>query len=207
MATLTIAGGLKAVKDLDSAVGVILKFVARLGPDKSGAALRMSNALGQVRASCDALDRAATAYAVLGYSDPATLPTSPSLHELRGGRLKADIERGFGGCSMFSEIYNLDLSRWLARIFKPDEQQELGNAFANLANADSGMFDGMREAALLLQRSADEAVKLIDQGKAQEARDHIRANGSDIELLRAAVNEVLANIEKINADLIKAGLR
>ncbi len=205
---IDIATGVAAVQELDGLVGTILKYAKRLVPDKESAGLRLSQALAQVRQSCDALDKAVTSYLVVGLSDPSAPLDSAALLDIQGGRLAAAVEEGVGGCHRIEEIYWQDLDRWFSRVFTTGtpEYQELRDAFRRLFEADMAMFYDMKEVARQMQVSADEAVALLLSGNRSGAQMHIRAQVVELQSLRKAINDVLTKIERINTELIGAGV-
>ena len=205
---LDIGAGLAAMKELDGAVGIVLKYLKRLAQDKQGAGLRLSAALAEVRASCEALNAAVSSFLDLGIRDDALGSGSTTLLNIQGGALAAKVEQGVGGCHRIGRIYQLDLDRWFSNVFRSGtpEYQELECAFSKLSEADAAMFTEMRETAYKLQESADQALNLLIAGQSDAARNHIRQQIPELLPLRKSINQVLAKIEEINAELIRSGL-
>jgi hypothetical protein len=194
---------LAAVKDIDEALGILGKALAKLKGQPDTAALKLAQALDEVGKTYQVMDQAITRFLCLGFDEEALAKGSQVLLEIEGGALLVSVREGRGHCHVIANIYNKYLDRWFQRAFKGAQLDSLRSVFYSFGHYDDDVFRHMDAVAQQLQTEANSALDSIATGKTAEARSRILSLRSDLSPLRLSISESLARLYSLKGEFIQ----
>jgi len=193
---------LAAVKEIDEAVEVLGKAVARLKGQPDTAALKLAEALDEIGKTWQVIDQAITRFLGLGFDAEELTKGSQVLLGIEGGALLVSVQQGRGHCHVIRNIFDKYLDRWFQRVFKGDELARIRNVFYGLGYADLDVFNYMEHVAQQLQVEANAALDSIAHGKLAEARVRILSLRSDLSPLRLSLSHSLVHLYALKGEFI-----
>lgn len=198
-----IVAALESVKKIDEALGVIGKLVSKLKAQPDLAALKLAEALEEVRKTWVVMDDAITNYLKLGIDQDAFKAGSEILLRIEGGGLLVEVKNGRGHCHIIGNIYDKYLARWFERTLKEKDLALMRRVFDDLTKSDYDVFSSMEDVAGQLQKEATEVLSMIIEGKVKKARQRILASRKELGPLRLAMSETLQKLYGLKSEFIE----
>jgi hypothetical protein len=193
---------IKAVKDVDEALGVIGQFIQKLRSQPDIAARKLTEALDEITKTWQVIDMSIVRFLNLGFEKEALEKGSKDLLGMAGGQLRVEVDRGRGHCSKIRNIYDEYLDRWFSRVLNPKEYDVIKFEFMKLAFADMDIFYGMEEMAHQLQEEADEILEMVEAGENEEARKRVLSSRNKLSELQRNMSRTMSELHKIKSELI-----
>jgi hypothetical protein len=181
---MDLLSALKAAQDVDKFVGAIASVANKLKAQPDVAALKLTQALGEVAKTLQVVDRATSDYLSLGVDDGALSKNAKLLLEIDGGSLATEVERGRGHCHKIEHIYSNYLNKWFSRVLDPQESAAVSKAFASLGDADGTLFYQLEMVAKALQREAGDVLDLVVKNEEQSARARVKSAMAELRPFR-----------------------
>jgi hypothetical protein len=194
---------IETVKKVDEALGIIGKLVAQLKAQPDAAALKLAEALEEIRKTWVVMDDTFTDYLKLGIEQDALKAGSEILLKIEGGELLVQVKNGRGHCSVIRNIYDRYLSRWFERALKGADLAAMHQVFNLLADADDTLFRSMEDLAGQLQKEATEVLDIFSGGNVDGARQRILSTRKQLGPLRLAMSETLAKLYGLKSEFIE----
>jgi hypothetical protein len=191
------------VKSMDEALGVIGKLVAKLKAEPDLAALKLAEALDEVRKTWEVVDDAIADVIKLGFDRDAMEEGSEVLLRIEGGGLLAEVEDGRGRCHVIGNIYHKHLDRWFERALKGEDLVSMRRVFDSLAEADTDVFSSMVGVARQLQDEATQVLDMIIEERVSEARNRVLALRKELQPLRLEMTSTLQKLYGLKGEFIK----
>lgn len=197
-----LSTALASAKQVDEALGLIGKLVAKLKRDPDAAAVKLGQALDEIAKTYQALDTAISNYLSLAIDDGALQSRSKVLLDIEGGGLSTEVERGRGHCHIIGNIYFQHLDRWFARVLKPDEYEEIRNVFHELGNADSDVFAHMVAVAQELEKEAGAVLESLIKGDMPDARQRVLNARGELKPLRVSISSTMRRLYELKTEFV-----
>lgn len=198
-----IVGALESVKMVDDALSVIEKLVSKLKAKPDLAALKLAEALDEVRKTWQVLDQAITDYVSLGIDPDAIERGSKVLLKIEGGGLRIDVEEGRGHCHVIGSIYKKYLDRWFERALNRKDLESMRVVFNSLSEADIDVFYFMVEVAVQLQGAAETVLDMIIEGEVEQARNKVLSSRKELKPLRVGMSNTMQKFYLLKGEFIK----
>ncbi len=197
---LTFATAWGAAKEIGGAVATIAGYTAKLkaSPDQAAAALAF--AMDEISKTCRSVHDGLTRYLGLPDDPHAFDHGITPLLALSASPLSADIEAGKGHCHEIAVAYRDHLEKWFARVLDPTEAVLMKGAFADLGQADAGLFRDLTSVGLALDEGATEAMKMVLAGNVAGARARLKADFTDLTALRLELSKTLTSLRQMQND-------
>jgi hypothetical protein len=175
-------GVVAGVRDLGQLTNTL-----RSKPD--GAAAKLSEALEEIRKTCEAVDQALVKFLLLAES-----PTYAQLLELQGGTMLAYVEANRGHCSTMTRIFERYVKNWFNTTLAPAQTNMANAVFMRFASADADIFGRLSECVAALQREATALTRsYLDHGP-DSVKTRARAVAPEVLDLRRVLGETLVTV-------------
>jgi hypothetical protein len=188
------AAALVAAKQVDEAVGLIDKMLAKLRTQPDLAALKLSTALDEIVKTYRVVDQAITDYGSLAIDDDGLRGGSRTLLAIAGGSLAVQVAEGRGHCGAIYLIYDKYLRRWFARVLNPGEQAEIRRVFMTLGDADNSLFRDLETIAGQLTDEATGVVDLVIAQRNDDAREQVLTAYRKLQPLQRRLSEGMVRL-------------
>jgi hypothetical protein len=191
---------LKAIDELDKAVGLIGRLLSKLRAQPDLAALRLSAALDEIAKTYLAVSTAISTY--IGV-DPAEPAARGQVQAIANHDLDWVVEQGRGHCHAIMNIYERYLRRWFEQVLDPNEQREYRDVFYELSGADSALFE--RLTGMVFQLADDAAITLqyILEDDPDQATQHIKATFKTLAPTQRALSQGMVEIYRLKNEFIQ----
>ena len=203
---ITTIAAVGAVKKTDEALGVIGKLLGKLRAQPDIAAVKLSAALDEIVKTYRAVDQAFDIYVSLAVDENALTTRSQELLAIAGGSLSVQVEEGRGNSSKISNIYQIHLKRWFARVFNQEEQLELEMTFVwggGLADVDNSLFSVLTNLAMQLENEAKDVLELVIENRSDEARQSVLRTYRVLAPVQRAMAETMQRMFALKDSFIK----
>lgn len=198
---MNLLAALKAAQDLDKFVGIVAGVAGKLKAQPDIAALKLSQALGEVAKTLQVVDRAAADY--LGLIDDGALAKNAKLLlDIEGGSLMTEVERGRGHCHKIEHIYSNYLDKWFSRALDAQESASIAKAFESLGGADGTLFYQLEAVANLLQKEAADVLDLVVKNDQPAARARVLAAMAELRPLRKQLSQTMQTIYGMQSQFV-----
>lgn len=199
-AEFAVAG--KAADELDKAVGIIAKVVAKLKTQPDIAAQKVAQALGEVAKTLLVVENTTSEFLSLGIDDGALAKRSKLLLEISGGSLTTEVKRGRGHCHVIGNIYSQYLDKWFARVLKKKDYESIKGVFEKLGDADDDLFYHLEQLAAKLEKEAGDVLELVIKGQEKEARSRVLSALTALQPLRKTMSKTMQTLYTMQTDFI-----
>ena len=195
---------LKAAQDVDKFVGAIAKVATSLKAQPDVAAVKLTQALGEVSKTLEVVNRATSDYLSLGVDDGALAKSSKLLLEIESGSLRTEVERGRGHCHKIEHIYSNYLNKWFSRVLDPQESAAVSKAFSSLGDADGTLFYQLERVADALQKEAGDVLDLVVKNDQQGAQEKVKSAMAELRPLRKQLSQTMLTIYSMQTQFVDA---
>jgi hypothetical protein len=192
----------KSAQELDSAVGILAKYIGKLKAHPDLAAEKLGQALGEVAKTLQVVDNAASQYLSLGIDEGALAKNSKLLLDIDVGVLATEVDRGRGHCHKIREIYAKYLDKWFERALSRDEHASVREVFSGLQNADSDLFVDLTTVAEKLQQEAGVVLGFVVGGDEASARARVLSALPDLRPLRKSISKTMQTLYAMQSDFV-----
>jgi len=200
---MDVSTALVATKQVDDALGVLGKLLAKLKAKPDLAAQKLAQALEEIAKTYQMLEGAISSYLSLGIDQGVLEKNSKALLDIEGGALSTAVERGRGHCHVIGNIYHQYLDRWFRRILKHEEHESIRRVFERLANADDDVFRHLAKAASELESEAHEVLNLVIRGNVSGARHRVLRARDELTPLRLRISKTMQKLYRLKGQFIE----
>lgn len=199
---IDVGAAVKSAEELDKAVGIVAKVVEKVRSKPDLAAQKLGQALGEVAKTLQVVNNATAEFLSLSSDEGALGKNSKLLHEIDGGSLRTEVERGRGHCHLILDIYSKYLDKWFERSFSREDYAEVQKVFYDLGDADSTMFADLEQVATTLEKEAGQVLDLVQSGREADARARIMATLPVLRPLRKTISHTMQAIYSMQSDFV-----
>jgi hypothetical protein len=193
----------EAAQELDKAVGLIANVVEKLKAQPDAAALKLTQALGEIAKTLQVVEGATTEFLSLGIDQGALTTKSKLLLDISAGSLTTEVQRGRGHCHVIGNIYYTYLDKWFARVLKKtNDYQPIKDVFARLGNADVDLFYYLETLTGKLEKEAGDVLDLVVMHQEPAARVRVLSSLPVLQPLRKTMAKTMQTLYSVRNEFI-----